>query len=161
VVSSSCIFDSASGKSIWGPATPENVKDSSGAAITSASDNPTPGCGCADLVLTGTVADEPGKVFRCTDENIEVNGDTVISQDNECSLLCDGTLVFDLFCSGGLWSVDYLETAADIYCYNGGSTDANGAVTLSTYWPPAPTQNPTNPPTDPPTSDFYFGIGKC
>ena len=62
------------------------------------------------------------------------------------------SLVFDLFCSGGLWSVDYLEKAADIYCYNGGSTDANGAVTLSTYWPPAPTQNPTNPPTDPPTN---------
>ena len=57
----------------------------------------------------------------------------------ESALLCDGTLVFDLFCSVGQWSVDYLETAADIYCYGGGSTDSNGSVTLSTYWPPAHT----------------------
>ena len=114
--------------------------DASGTAIESASTNPTPGCGCKDLVLPGTVLDEPGKVFKCTNEDIvNADGDTVITQDNDCALLCDGTLVFDLFCSVGQWSVDYLETAADIYCYGGGSTDSNGSVTLSTYWPPAHT----------------------
>ena len=111
----------------------------------STTDNPEPACGCADLQLEGALQDEPGKVFICTADIIEENGSTVIKENNECYLLCDGTLVFDLFCSGGLWSIDYLQSAADIYCYKGGSTDANGAVTLSTYWPPAPTQKPTNP----------------
>ena len=140
---------------MWGAATPANVVDASGTAIESASTNPTPGCGCKDLVLPGTVLDEPGKVFKCTNDDIvNADGDTVITQDNDCALLCDGTLVFDLFCSVGQWSVDYLETAADIYCYGGGSTDSNGSVTLSTYWPPAPTGAPTDPPiTDTPTDN--------
>ena len=124
---------------MWGTATPDNVVDSTGTVIVSASTNPTPGCGCKDLVLTGTVQEEEGKVFRCTTEpTIDDDGNTVITQDNDCALLCDGTLVFDLYCSVGQWSVDYLTTAADIYCYGGGSTNG-GLVTLSTFWPPAPT----------------------
>merc|ERR1711942_623491 len=108
-----------------------------------------------DLVLNGTINPEEGKVFKCTNDDIEVDGNTVINQDNDCALLCDGNLVFDLFCSVGQWSIDYLQTADDIFCYGGGSTDNSGHVTLSTFWPPAPTQggntDPTTVPTDPTT----------
>jgi hypothetical protein len=138
VVSSTCMWDTATNTSVWGPANPDNVVDSSGTVIESASTNPTPGCGCKDLVLPGTVQEEDGKVFKCTtDPTINADGATVITQDNDCALLCDGTLVFDLYCSVGQWSVDYLTSAADIYCYGGGSTDGSSVVTLSTYWPPA------------------------
>ena len=133
VVTSTCMWDRATDTSIWGPADPNNVIDSSGTVIESALANPTPGCGCKDLVLPGTVSDEIGKVFECkTDPNY--NGDTIISQDNECFLECDGMLVFDLYCSVGQWSVDYITSAADGYCFEERSTDAQ--VTLSTYWPP-------------------------
>ena len=155
MVSSSCIFDEAIGISVWAAAIPDNAVDSSGAAVESASLTPTPGCGCKDLVLNGTIAEEDGKVFKCTNDDIvDAEGNTVITQDNECALICDGNLVFDLYCSAGQWSVDYLEEAANIFCYGGGSTDGSGSVTLSTYWPPAPTDSPTDPteaPTDAPT----------
>merc|ERR1711872_1101358 len=105
-------------------------------------------------VLTGTIQEEDGKVFKCTnDVSVNDDGNTVITQDNDCALLCDGSLVFDLFCSVGQWSIDYLVEASDIYCYRSGSTDGSGSVTLSTFWPPAPgpTGAPTDPPTTPPT----------
>ena len=152
VVSSKCVYDENTQTSVWGDPNPADVVDNMGAAVGSASATPTPGCGCKDLVLNGTIKPEEGKVFKCTDENIEVNGNTVITQDNDCALLCDGNLIFDLFCSVGQWSIDYLETADSIYCYGGGSTDYTGAVTLSTFWPPAPGTTggqPTDPPTEP------------
>ena len=147
VVSSTCVFDSATSTSVWGPASPNNVIDASGTVIESAAANPTPGCGCKDLVLAGEVPDEDGKVFKCTVEpTINADGNTVITQENDCALLCDGTLVFDLYCSVGQWSVDYLTTASDIYCYGGGTTVDGGLVTLSTFWPPAPTDKPDTTP---------------
>jgi len=154
VVSSTCVFDSATSSAIWSPPSPDTVVDSSGAAVGSASATPTPGCGCKDLVLPGIIAEEPGKVFKCTMEDIVDGDNTVITQDNTCALLCDGNLVFDLFCSVGQWSVDYLQSAQDIYCYGGGSTNANQYDYLSTFWPTAPptgNTNPTDAPTDPPT----------
>ena len=131
------MWDKANNTSLWGSAIPNNVVDSSGTVIESAVANSTPSCGCKDLVLPGTVSEESGKVFDCkTDPNY--NGDTVISQDNECYLECEGILVFDLYCSVGQWSVDSLTSAADIYCSGGGSTDDHGVATLSTYWPTLP-----------------------
>jgi len=153
VVSSTCVYNSTTSTSIWSSPSPFNVVDSSGAAVGSASDTPTPGCGCKDLVLPGIIAEEAGKVFKCTIEDI-VDGDnnTVITQDNTCALLCDGNLVFDLFCSVGQWSVDYLQTAADIYCY-GEVTTTTVYDCISTFWPTWPqyptTETPT--PTDYPT----------
>jgi len=152
LVSSKCVYDENTQTSVWGDPDPSDVLDNLGVAVGSASATPTPSCGCKDLVLNGTIKPEEGKVFKCTDENIEVNGNTVITQDNDCALLCDGNLVFDLFCSVGQWSIDYLENADSIYCYGGGSTDYTGAVTLSTFWPPAPGPTggePTDPPTEP------------
>jgi len=154
VVSSTCVYDSNTETSIWSTPSPDNVQDSSGVAVGSASDTPTPGCGCKDLVLPGIIAEEAGKVFKCTIEDIVDGDNTVITQDNNCALLCDGNLVFDLFCSVGQWSVDYLQTAADIYCYGGGSTNANQYDYLSTFWPTVPptgNPNPTDPPTEPTT----------
>merc|ERR1711936_682233 len=147
VVSSECIWDPTEKKSVWSSSSPDNVIDSSGVLIESAATNPTPACGCQDLVLPGTVQDEEGKVFQCREDPDIVDGNTVITEDNECALVCDGTLVFDLYCSAGQWSVDYLTTAEDIYCYGGGTT--GGYVTLSTFWPPAPTDSPTTTTTTP------------
>ena len=63
VVTSSCLWDSSTNSSVWGPASPGTVVDSSGAEIVSAAANPTPGCGCKDLALAGSVQEEEGKVF--------------------------------------------------------------------------------------------------
>ena len=131
------MWDRGRNTSIWSPAIPNNVIDSSGRVIESAAANPTPSCGCKDLVLPGTVSEETGKVFECTTDP-SYNGDTIITKDNECFLECEGTLVFDLYFSVGQWSVDYLTSAADIFCSGGGSTDVHGVATLSTYWPTLP-----------------------
>ena len=135
VVSSTCI--AAGEESVWGDANPAGVADTDGTVIVSASANPEPGCGCEDLVLTGEVQEEDGKVFQCEiDPTINADGDTVITDDNQCFLACDGLQVFDLYCSTGQWSVPFLVSAQDIYCHGGGTTDASGSITLSTFWPP-------------------------
>merc|ERR1712107_747850 len=64
---------------------------------------------------------------------------------NECSLICDGLLVFDLFCSEGMWSIDYLSSAADIYCH-GSTAEGPDHVTISTYWPQPPKTSTTAEP---------------
>jgi len=137
VVSSTCVADVDA--SVWGSAFPAGIKDTTGIVIESASANPTPGCGCNDLVLTGTVQGENGKIFQC-DSAPEVNaeGNTVITDTNTCFLECDGIQVFDLYCSMGQWSLE-LDSADEIYCHGGGTepTGGAGSVTLSTYWPPA------------------------
>ena len=80
VVSSSCMWNSFTNSSVWSHASPATIVDSSGTKIVSAAANPTLGCGCRDLVLAGTVNEEEGKGFKCSNDNI-VNdyGDTVIT----------------------------------------------------------------------------------
>jgi len=123
----------------WSAAVPDNVEDSEGNAITSAKDNPTPACGCLPLILNGTVEEENGKVFQCSSEpELNADGNTVITDDMECFLECDGYPVWDLFCSMGSWSVPGLVSASEIYCHEAPTTGGpiDGGVTLSTYWPP-------------------------
>merc|ERR1711972_171220 len=118
----------------WSQADPGNVMDTAGNMIMAADMTPNPACGCEDLVLPGQVAEEDGKIWQCLYE--PSNGiDTIIKDDNECQLICDQLVVFDLFCSEGMWSIDYLTSAEDIFCH--GATD--GYTEISTYWP-------TNPP---------------
>merc|ERR1711972_1183570 len=118
----------------WSQADPGNVMDTAGNMIMAADMTPNPACGCEDLVLSGQVAEEDGKIWQCLYE--PSNGiDTIIKDDNECQLICDQLVVFDLFCSEGMWSIDYLTSAEDIFCH--GATD--GYTEISTYWP-------TNPP---------------
>ena len=136
VVSSTCVADVDA--SVWGSAFPAGIQDTTGIVIESASNNPTPGCGCKDLVLTGTVdEDENGKIFQC-DSAPEVNaeGNTVITDTNTCFLECDGIQVFDLYCSMGQWSLE-LVSADEIFCHGGGgeTTDATGSE------PPQPDGN--------------------
>jgi len=140
VVSSTCAVD-VDGMAKWGPADPAGVIDTDDNAITSASGTPNPACGCRPMVLKGKIQEEDGKVFSCTTEPTYDNGTdtTTIEQENECALLCDGTLVFELFCSGGQWSVEYLQNAAEIFCYRYTGTGGTSSEPLSTYWPPAPT----------------------
>jgi hypothetical protein len=138
VVSSTCISDGPS--SIWSAATPADVTTSAGDTITSASSQPTPACGCEDLVLTGTVQDdEPGMVFQCTTKPEEnADGNTVFTDDNICFLSCDGFQVWELYCAMGHWSLD-ISSASDIYCHGGGGETTTGDQNslLTTFWPTA------------------------
>jgi len=134
-VSSTCV--AAGNSSVWGPASPAGVTTTAGETILTASDHPTPACGCEDLVLTGTVQEEDGKVFQCerTPEQ-NADGNTVITDDNPCFLSCDGFQVWDLYCATGEWSMD-LTSAAEVFCHNGGGETTTGAYTeISTFWPP-------------------------
>jgi len=134
VVASTCRFDRTTNQTGWSQADPGNVMDTAGNMIMAADMTPNPACGCEDLVLPGQVAEEDGKIWQCLYE--PSNGiDTIIKDDNECQLICDQLVVFDLFCSEGMWSIDYLTSAEDIFCH--GATD--GYTEISTYWP-------TNPP---------------
>ena len=129
---------------------PDNVLDGHGTLIESASANPVPSCGCQDLVLSGTIQEETGKVFSCNNQlMVNEDGNTVIKDDTECIFLCTGTHVFDLYCLMGSWSWPGLEDAAEISCYDETTTttrdptattdstaEGTSAVTLSTFWPP-------------------------
>ena len=104
-------------RSVWTMAEPANVMTSDGDLIVSALDNPEPHCGCKDLILAGAVKEEKGKEFVCMDDDIvNDHGDTVITEDNDCLLLCDKTVEYELFCAMGKWTVDGLVSAADISC---------------------------------------------
>ena len=135
----------------WTVALPGNVLDGHGVLIESASANPVPSCGCEDLVVKGTVEDEVGKAFACNNVlTVNTDGDTVVTDDIECTLLCEGFHLWDLYCMMGSWVPFDIESAADISCFSQtttttrdpsaptqtGSTDGNNQVTLSTYWPP-------------------------
>merc|ERR1711990_797754 len=90
-------------------------------------------CGCGDLVLEGEVVmeDDNGLQLLCTDPQPSfAGGNTTISEDTECILLCDGVPAWDLYCSQGEWS-EQLTSAKDVRCYGGG-----GGVTLSTWFKP-------------------------
>ena len=86
-------------------------------------------------MLNGTVQEEDGKIWDCTyDPEINQDGNTIISDENNCQLICDGLLVFDLFCAEGFWSIDYLDSAADIFRSEGSQVLAlsvSQAVTFS------------------------------
>ena len=136
VVSSTCVADGD--LSVWSSAFPAGIQDTTGTIIENASANPTPGCGCKDLVLTGTVQEENGKVFQCeTEPEVNAEGNTVIKDDNQCFLSCDSVQVWDLYCSMGQWSEIFLESASDIFCHTQGPTGGSDSVTISTYWPPS------------------------
>jgi len=141
VVTSTCVVNEEDGKAKWGPADPAGVKDTDDVTIASASETPNPACGCRPMVLSGKIQEEDGKVFSCTTEPTydEETDTTTITEEMECALLCDGTLVFELFCSGGQWSVEYLQSAGSIFCYKNTATGGTSLEPISTYWPPAPT----------------------
>jgi len=147
-VSSECKFNEDSQKTEWSLADPTGVMTSDDVTIESPSENPLPRCGCGNLELEGEIADEEGKVFQCNIEPTVENGKTIITDENECLLLCDGVFVFDLFCSAGVWSIDLSDPplASDIFCYNGG--DGGNNAPLSTWFPPPKTDTPTDPPAD-------------
>ena len=133
VVTSSCIWDRDLQRSVWTQADPSNVMDTQGDLVQAADITPTPACGCESLVLHGTVQDEEGKIWECTfDPEVDEEGNTIITDDNNCQLICDGLLVLDLFCAEGIWSIDYLTSASDIFCYGTSSSYTE----ISTYWPP-------------------------
>jgi len=137
VVASTCI--GAGAESVWSDAVPDNVVDVNGTSIESASTNPEPYCGCKDLVLTGEVQEEDGKAWQCEIDPTIEDGNTVITDENTCFLTCDGYQVWELYCSMGQWSEDWLQDASEIYCHGGGTTvtgDADVTKPLSTFWPP-------------------------
>jgi len=146
VVSSTCKYNRTSGRAEWSPAVPGNVVDSHGVLIESAGANPVLRCGCQDLVVKGTVEHEAGKYFSCnTVLAVTKEGDTVFTDETECTLLCAGTHLWDLSCVMGSWLPYNIETAADISCFftttttmdptQTGTTGGHSA-TLSTFWPP-------------------------
>jgi len=131
-VSTTCVFtDSAA---TWGP--PDVAATTyNGTTVSNPELNPTVACGCVDLVIEGEVVmeDDNGLELKCTDPQPTIeDGKTTFSEDSECILLCDGVIAWDLYCDHGQWSVD-LTTAKDVTCYG------DGAVTLSTWFPPQPT----------------------
>jgi len=139
VVSSRCVAADDGVSSVWSSASPGGITDSAGDTILSASTNPTPACGCEDLVITGTIQEEVGKVFQCErDPEVNADGNTVITDDNPCFLSCDGFQVWDLYCAMGEWSMD-LQSASDVFCHGGGEeTTTNKYTEISTFWPTAP-----------------------
>ena len=108
--------------------------DSEGVLIESPLTNPEPMCGCEDLLLTGVIPEEKGKIFDCNEEIIITSdNNTVIKGKNSCDLVCSRSYVFTLSCWRGIWSVPGLEKAADIKCYD---TEPQPTIaTLETYWP--------------------------
>ena len=64
------------------------------------------------MLLNGTVQEEDGKIWKCT---YDPDGNTIFSDDKDCQLMCNWLLVFDLFCAKGVLSIDYLNSAADIF----------------------------------------------
>ena len=92
LVTSTCRWDAAAGASVWGAAEPGGVRDSEGGLVQAADVTPSPACGCGDLVLTGSIVQQRGMVFRClADPEYSADTDTTtIKDDNECSLICDG-----------------------------------------------------------------------